>query len=107
DRLLAGQGAKDLPRKDALEVLGTRAALELVDGLVLDQDVEIDQTLIREIHRRVLDGQSDLPTPGQYRRGENRVVDADGEIVFVTPPPGDVPSLMRDLVAWLTVHAAV
>lgn len=107
DRLLDGIGGKVLPRKDALEVLGTRAALELVDELAARHDVHLDQAVIREIHRRVLDGQSDLLTPGEYRRGENRVVDATGEVLFVTPPSGDVPALMRDLVAWISDRADI
>ena len=107
DRLLDGIGSKALPRKDALEVLGTRSALELVDELAARSDVELDQSVVREIHRRVLDGQSDLLTPGEYRRGENRVAGADGEIIFTTPPSGDVPQLMRDFVAWLAGHPDV
>jgi hypothetical protein len=64
--------------------------------------VGIDQRVIREIHRRVPWGQSPLLTPGEYRRGENRVVDPDGGTIFTTPPSGDVPSLMDELGAWLT-----
>jgi Fic family protein len=105
DRLLAGVGGKALPRKDSLEVLGTRSALELVDEFALRADSGLDQLLVREIHRRVLDGQSDLLTPGEYRRGENRVGGADGQIIFTTPPSGDVPELMRDFVDWLERHA--
>lgn len=105
DRLLDGVGIKALPRKDALEVLGTRSALELVDELATHSDVELDQGVVREIHRRVLDGQGDLLTPGEYRRGENRVAGPDGQILFTTPPSGDVPELMRDFVDWLTGQA--
>jgi Fic family protein len=105
DRLLDGVGGKALPRKDALEVLGTRSALELVDELAARPDVELDQSVVREIHRRILDGQSDLLTPGEYRRGENRVAGADGEIIFTTPPSGDVPELMREFVSWVSDHA--
>lgn len=101
DRLLDGAAGKALPRKDLLEVLGTRSALELVDGLAARPDVELDQGAIREIHRRVLDGQSHLLTPGEYRRGENRVAAPGGETIFTTPPSGDVPELMRDFVASL------
>jgi Fic family protein len=105
DRLLDGVGAKTLPRKDTLEVLGTRSALELVDELAVRADNGLDQRLVREIHRRVLDGQSDLLTPGEYRLGENRVAGADGEIIFTTPPSGDVPELMRRFTDWLEQHA--
>ncbi len=101
DRLLDGIGIKALPRKDSLEVLGTRSALELVDELALRPDIELDQSVVREIHRRVMDGQSDLLTPGEYRRGENRVAGPDDEMIFTTPPSGDVPELMRDFVGWL------
>lgn len=101
DRLLDGVGIKSLPRKDSLEVLGTRSALELVDELSTRADIELDQSVVREVHRRVLDGQSDLLTPGEYRRGENRVAGPNDEIVFTTPPSGDVPELMREFVGWL------
>ena len=98
DRLLDGVGTKAFPRKDSLEVLGTRSALELVDKLAIRADIAFDQPFVREIHRRVLDGQSALLTPGEYRRGENRVAGPDGQILFTTPPSGDVPELMRDFV---------
>ena len=106
DRLLDGVVARSLPRKDALEVLGTRSALDLADQLAADQDVAVDLAVVRELHRRVLDGQSPLLTPGEYRRGENRVAGVDGELIFATPPPGDVPELMRSFVGWLGGHAA-
>ena len=107
DRLLDGLGGKSLPRKEALEVLGTRSALELVDEVATRPDVAVDQSTIREIHRRVLGGQGGLLTPGEYRRGENRVGGTDGEVIFATPPSGDVPELMRSFTAWLGDHADV
>ena len=61
----------------------------------------LDEAVIRELHRRVLWNQSPLLTPGEYRRGENRVVDGDGTLIFRTPPSGDVPELMRQFTAWL------
>ena len=101
EQLLGGVGGRSLPRKDALEVLGTQSALEFADELARDPTVVVDQAVIREIHRRVLDGQSPLLTPGEYRRGENRVGTPTGEIIFTTPPSGDVPDRMRSLVEWL------
>lgn len=106
DRLLDGVANKSLPRKDALEVLGTRSALELADQLAARPDLALDQAVVREIHKRVLDGQSALLTPGEYRRGENRVAGIDGELVFATPPSGDVPELMRSFVDWVSAHHA-
>jgi Fic family protein len=101
EQLLEGSAGRTLPRKDALEVLGTRSALDLADEVARDPTIAVDQATIREIHRRVLDGQSPLLTPGEYRRGENRVGAPTGEIIFTTPPSGDVPELMRSLTDWL------
>lgn len=106
DELLSGSAGRGLPRREALEILGTRQALDLVDELAPRTDLVLDEGLIREIHRRVLDGQSPLLTPGEYRRGENRVGGRDGEIVFTTPPSGDVPGLIRAYAGWLTEGAA-
>ncbi len=40
--------------------------------------------------------------PGEYRLAQNYVVNSiTGEIVYTPPPPGDVPDLMHELVAWL------
>jgi Fic family protein len=88
------------PRKEALEVLGSREALTFVDELA-PRDVPIDESVVREIHRRVLDDINPLLTPGAYRQGPNAVGDADGNIIFTTPPSGDVPALMREFGHWL------
>lgn len=105
DELLSGSAGHNLPRREALEILGTRQALALVDELAPRTDIPLDEHLIREIHRRVLDGQSPLLTPGEYRRGENRVGGPDGDVIFTTPPSGDVPELMRALAGWLVETA--
>ncbi|HEX5465649.1 MAG TPA: Fic family protein [Candidatus Limnocylindrales bacterium] len=100
EALLAGEGATKISDKEAREIIGTRDALTLADELAATSIVP-DEAVIRELHRRVLRDQSSLLTPGQYRRGENRVIDAGGQPVFKTPPSGDVPELMRAFAAWL------
>ena len=100
EALLAGEGTTKVSDREAREIIGTRDALTLVDELA-PSSVVLDEAVIRELHRRVLRNQSPLLTPGEYRRGENRVVDADGNPIFTTPPSGDVPELMRELAAWL------
>ena len=94
------RGLDEVSAKEAREIIGTRDALTLADELAA-RGVVPDEAVIRELHRRVLWSQSQLLTPGEYRRGENRVVDADGDPIFGTPPSGDVPELMRDFAAWL------
>ncbi len=102
----AGAGGAAVNPREAREIVGTREALALADELVPRPEVALDEQVIREIHRRVLWGQGPLLTPGEYRRGENRVIDAAGQLIFATPPSGDVAELMRDLGAWLGTAAA-
>ena len=105
EALLSDTAAGRVSDNEAREIIGTREALGLVDELAPQTDIEIDEQMIREIHRRVLWGQSPLLTPGEYRRGESRVIDASGQVVFTTPPSGDVGPLMRQLSAWLPTAA--
>ncbi len=88
-------------QKDILEVLATREALAFADSVARRRGVEADERLIREIHRRVLDDIDPLLRPGEYRRGENRVADAEGRAIFSTPISGDVPELMHEFGSWL------
>lgn len=87
--------------KDALEVIATRAALAFVDELGTDPQLEVDERVIREIHKRVLDDIDPMLRPGQFRTGEGRVGDAEGNIIFSTAVSGDVPEAMHRLGTWL------
>jgi len=100
EALLAGEGSTRVSAREAREIIGTRDALTLADDLAAARVIP-DEAVIRELHRWVLWNQSPLLTPGEYRRGENRVADADGNPLFRTPPSGDVPELMRQFAAWL------
>lgn len=93
-----------LPRtrqKDALEVLATRAALAFVDEIAPDPQLAVDERVLREIHKRVLDDIDPVLRPGEYRAGENRVGDVDGTVIFATALSGDVPDLMHRFGRWL------
>lgn len=88
-------------QKDALEVVATREALSFVDRLGRRRALRVDEQVIREIHRRVLDDIDPMLRPGEYRKGENRVADAGGTLIFSTPVSGDVPDLMHRFGRWL------
>lgn len=102
--LLGGPTPK-VSRREALEIYGSREAIALADQIAATPEVPIDEAVVREIHRRVLADIDPLLTPGEYRRGENRVVDAQGNTIFTTPPSGDVPALMHELGDWLKTGA--
>jgi Fic family protein len=98
--LVEGPG-ENVSRREALEVVNTRTATAFADQMAADLKVAIDEPLVREIHRLVLEGIAELHRPGEYRRGENRVTDGDGNLLFITPVSGDVPELMRGFGLWL------
>lgn len=98
--LLGGMAARG-SRKEALEILGSQESIVFVDEIAGRDEVAMDEAVVREIHRRVLSEIDPMLTPGAYRRGPNRVVDASGRPIFTTPPSGDVPGLMRAFGLWL------
>lgn len=104
EALLGGEGSTKISDREAREIIGSREALALADQLAREQRA-LDEAVIRELHRRVLWNQGPLLTPGEYRKGENRIVDASGHPVFSTPSSGDVPDLMRDFASWLGTAA--
>ena len=87
------------------ELLNYRRAFEFV-STHFNAGTPIRERLIREIHRQLVDGvRGGAAAPGEYRRVQNYVVNsATGETIYTPPPPGEVPDLMRALVAWLNGH---
>ena len=94
-------GASGFQRKEALEIIGTREAIAFADSVATDPKIKLDERVLRHIHSLVLDDIDPMLTPGQYRGGPNAVGDAQGNVVFTTPPSGDVPGLMRAFGLWL------
>ena len=102
EKILAGKPVPKVDPDDARELLNYREAFELVAGY-LGSGSPITEGLIREIHRKLVQGvRGDSATPGDYRKVQNYVVNsATGETVYTPPPAHDVPHLMRELVDWL------
>ena len=102
ERLFAGEGVPGADPDDARELLNYRDAFTFVSNY-LDRGTPVTESLIREIHRCLVEGvRGGQGAPGQYRRVQNYVVDGrTGRPVYTPPPPGDVSPLMAELVAWL------
>ncbi len=107
-RLLDGQTVENVDPDDALELLNYRNAFELVSEY-LAKGSPINEGLIREIHKRLVEGvRGGSGSPGEYRKVQNYVVNsATGQAVYTPPPPGDVPELMHQLVDWLAQPNAI
>jgi Fic family protein len=102
ERLLAGEAVPEADPDDVRELLNYRRAFELVSEY-LDSGSPITEGMIREIHKRLVEGvHGGKAAPGQYRTVQNYVVNsATGKTIYTPPPAQDVPVLMAEMVAWL------
>ncbi|RIE08233.1 Fic family protein [Candidatus Cryosericum hinesii] len=107
-QLLAGQTIPEANPNDVRELLNYRTAFELVAEYVGSGE-PITEALIREIHKRlVTDVRGGSAAPGQYRLGQNLVVDSvTKETVYTPPPAEEVQPLMTDLVKWLNADTGL
>jgi Fic family protein len=102
ERILAGKKVRDARPDDAQELLNYKKAFELVSEY-LESGEPITEALIRRIHKRLVQSvRGNKASPGEYRKIQNYIVNTrTGEKTYTPPPPGEVPHMMTDLVAWL------
>ncbi len=106
--LLAGKRVPEADPVDVRELLNYRDAFEFVSTW-LGGGGPITEGLVREIHRRLVEGvRGGSAAPGEYRRIQNYVMNTGTEEVVYTPPATyDVPILMRELIDWLNQECDV
>lgn len=102
EQLLAGKTVAGVSEDDRRELLNYRDAFELVAGY-LTSGSPVTEMLIREIHRRLVQGvRGDEGRPGEYRRIQNFVANSQtGRVIYTPPAAEDVPELMKQVVNWL------
>jgi Fic family protein len=102
ERLWQGDSVPAADPNDTRELLNYRSAFEFVSENI-GQDSPITETMIQEIHRRLVVGvRGGQAAPGEYRRIQNYVIKSADEHVIYTPPSAvEVPGLMSQLVTWL------
>lgn len=100
--ILSGRRVPEADPDDVRELLNYRAAFEFVSEY-LGKGGPITEGLIREIHKRLVQGvRGGAADPGMYRTVQNYVVNSRTRaIIYTPPPPSDVRPLMKELVAWL------
>ncbi len=105
EQLLAGRSVVEADPEDTRELLNYRDAFEFVSGYLHDGG-PVTEGLIREIHRRLVEGvRGESAMPGEYRRVQNYVVNSQtAEIIYTPPSPMDVPPMMAELAAWLNAE---
>ena len=102
ERLWKGEAVPEADPDDARELLNYRAAFEFVSEC-LDSGDPITEGMIREIHRKLVDGvRGDSAAPGEYRRIQNYVVNSStGQVIYTPPTAVEIPVMMSELVKWL------
>lgn len=108
EQLLEGMSVPEANPDDVRELLNYRKAFEFVSEY-LEHGGPITEGLIREIHKRLVEGvRGGVAAPGEYRKIQNYVVNsATGETVYTPPPAHDVPIMMGELVDWLNQQKEV
>ena len=108
ERLWAGEPVPQAQPDDVRELLNYRDAFHLVSEY-LDSGEPVTEGLIREIHKRLVEGvRGGQGGPGAYRTVQNFVANSrTREIIYTPPPPHDVAPLMRELVGWLAAESAI
>lgn len=107
-QLLAGQMLPETDPDDVRELLNYRTAFDLVAEYVGSGE-PVTEALIREIHKRLVkDVRGGSATPGQYRLGQNLIVNSvTRETVYTPPPAHEVQSFMADLVEWINADTGI
>jgi len=102
ERLWNGEKVPEADPEDTRELLNYRSAFEFVSEC-LDSGDPITEGLIREIHRKLVEGvRGGKADPGNYRRIQNYVANSStGEVIYTPPSAVDVPILMSEMVKWL------
>jgi len=100
--LLSGKDVPEADPNDKRELLNYRTAFDFV-STYLESGSPITEGLIREIHKRLVEGvRGGTAAPGEYRKVQNYVVNSHtGQTVYTPPPAAEVPPLMRQLIEWL------
>ena len=102
ERLWKGDIVPEADPDDARELLNYRKAFDFVSAYLKSGD-PITESLIREIHKRLVEGvRGGSAAPGEYRKIQNYVVNSvTGETIYTPPPVHDVPIMMAKLVKYL------
>jgi Fic family protein len=108
ERLWRGEVVPEADPDDSREFLNYRTAFEFVSDC-LDSGDPITEGMIREIHRKLVQGvRGGSAAPGEYRRIQNYVVNAGtGDIIYTPPTALNVPVMMSELVKWLNADLDV
>lgn len=102
ERLWKGEAVPEADPDDTRELLNYRSAFEFVSECLGSGD-PITEGMIREIHRKLVEGvRGGNAAPGEYRRIQNYVINTStGQVIYTPPTAVEIPIMMSELVKWL------
>ena len=102
ERLWKGEAVMEADPDDTRELLNYRSAFEFVSECLGSGD-PITEGMIREIHRKLIEGvRGGIAAPGEYRRIQNYVANSvTGEVIYTPPSAFEIPIMMSEMVKWL------
>ncbi len=102
ERLWKGEAVPEADPDDTRELLNYRSAFEFVSEC-LDSGDPITEGMIREIHRKLVQGvRGGNADPGAYRRIQNYVANSKtGDVIYTPPSAVEIPVMMSQMVKWL------
>lgn len=108
ERLWRGEAVPEADPEDTRELLNYRSAIEFVSE-TLDNGDPIHEGMIREIHKRLVEGvRGGKADPGNYRKVQNYVRNAvTGKVIYTPPPAIEVPTMMSEMVKWLNTDLEI
>jgi Fic family protein len=100
-KILTGKKVSGIDPNDKKELLNYKRAMGFVSKFLGKED-PITEGLIRDIHKILIKGvRGNSADPGNYRKIQNYVVNANNQIIYTPPSSHDVPHLMSEFVKWL------
>ena len=108
ERLWNGEVVPEADPDDTRELLNYRSAFEFVSDCLNSGD-PITEGLIREIHRKLVEGvRGGKADPGNYRRIQNYVANSStGDVIYTPPSAVEVPIMMSEMVKWLNADLEI
>lgn len=107
-QILSGKKVTEANRDDVQEIKNYCSAFELVSEY-LNKDNPITESLIREIHKRLVSNvRGNAAAPGEYRKIQNYVINSQTNKIIYTPPPAyEVNIQMQELLDWINQETEI
>lgn len=101
--VIAGGGNFPNRERDEKEVQHYYRALDYAERLATQQD-KLNERQLQTLHGLAYTGKE---RPTSYRDGQNVIRDGRGIVVYIPPKAEAVPTLMRNLVTWISEQADI